>query len=108
MMSELIHVTDDNFETEIINSDVPVLVDFSATWCGPCKQLAPIVEELATEYAGRLKVAHVDVDHARNNAAKFGVMSVPTVLYIKAGTVTDSQVGMTTKAKMIEKIDNML
>ena len=107
-MSDLIHVTDDTFEAEILNSNIPVLVDFSATWCGPCKQLTPIVEELATEYAGRLKVAHVDVDHARNHATKFGVMSVPTVLYMKAGAVTDSQVGVTTKAKMIEKIDKML
>lgn len=107
-MSELIHVTDENFDAEIMNSDVPVLVDFSATWCGPCKQLTPIVEELATEYAGRLKVAHVDVDHARTHAAQFGVMSVPTVLYMKSGAVTDSQVGLTTKAKMVEKIDNML
>ncbi|MBU0741932.1 thioredoxin [bacterium] len=107
-MSDLIHVTDENFEAEILNSEIPVLVDFSATWCGPCKQLTPIVEELAVEYAGRLKVAHVDVDHARDHAAKFGVMSVPTVLYIKGGTVTDSQVGLTAKEKMIEKIDKML
>ena len=107
-MSDLIHVTDENFEAEIIKSDIPVLVDFSATWCGPCKMLTPIVEELATEYSGRLKVAHVDVDHARNYATKFGVMAVPTVLYIKDGTVTDSQVGVSGKEKMIEKIDKML
>ena len=107
-MSDLIHVTDENFDAEIMNSDIPVLVDFSASWCGPCKQLAPIVEELATEYAGRLKVAHVDVDHARTHAAQFGVMSVPTVLYMKNGAVTDSQVGLTNKANMVEKIDKML
>jgi len=107
-MSDLIHVTDENFDAEILKSEIPVLVDFSATWCGPCKQLTPIVEELAAEYAGRLKVAHVDVDHARDHAARFRVMSVPTVLYIKGGEVTDSQIGLTNKDKMVEKIDRML
>jgi len=107
-MSEMIHVTDDNFEAEILQSDVPVLVDFSATWCGPCKQLKPIVEELAGEFAGKIKVAHVDVDQARNHAMKFGVMSVPTVLYMKGGTVQDQQIGLTSKDKMVEKINALL
>ncbi len=107
-MSEMIHVTDENFEAEVLQSDVPVLVDFSATWCGPCKQLKPIVEELAGEYAGRLKVAHVDVEEARNHAMKFGVMSVPTVLYMKGGEVQDQQIGLTSKDNMVEKIDKML
>ncbi len=107
-MSDMIHVTDANFDAEIIKSDVPVLVDFSATWCGPCKQLTPIVEELATEFVGRLKVAHVDVDQAREHAMKFGVMSVPTVLYMKNGAVTDSQIGVSSRDKMVEKINNML
>ena len=104
-MSEMIHVTDENFEAEVMKSDVPVLVDFSATWCGPCKQLKPIVEELAGEFAGKLKVAHVDVDHARNSAMKYGVMSVPTVLYMKGGEVQDQQIGMTSKDNMIQKIN---
>lgn len=107
-MSQMIHVTDENFEAEVLNSDTPVLVDFSATWCGPCKQLKPIVEELATEYAGRVKVAHIDVEQARNTAMKYGVMSVPTVLYIKEGNVRDSQIGLSSKDKMIEKINSML
>lgn len=107
-MSEMIHVTDANFEAEILQSDVPVLVDFSATWCGPCKQLKPIVEELAGEFAGKLKVAHVDVDQARGHAQKFGVMSVPTVLYMKGGKVQDQQIGLTSKDKMIEKIRALL
>ncbi len=104
-MSEMIHVTDENFEAEVMQSDVPVLVDFSATWCGPCKQLNPIVEELAGEFAGKLKVAHVDVDQARTSATKFGVMSVPTVLYMKGGEVQDQQIGLTSKDKMVEKIN---
>jgi thioredoxin 1 len=104
-MSEMIHVTDENFEAEVMQSDVPVLVDFSATWCGPCKQLKPIVEELAGEFSGKLKVAHVDVDQARNSAMKYGVMSVPTVLYMKGGEVQDQQIGMTSKDNMVEKIN---
>ena len=104
-MSELITVTDENFEAEIINSETPVLVDFSATWCGPCKQLKPIVIELATEFTGKLKVAHVDVEQARQYAMKYGVMSVPTVLYMKNGEVRDSQIGLSTKDKMIDKIN---
>ena len=106
-MSDLIHVTDENFEAEVINSQTPVLVDFSAAWCGPCKQLKPIVTELASEFSGRLKVAHVDVEQARQYAMKYGVMSVPTVLYIKNGEVCDSQIGLSTKDKMIDKINSL-
>jgi thioredoxin 1 len=107
-MSDVLHITDENFESEIEKSEIPVLVDFSATWCGPCKKLDPIVAELATEYAGKLKVAHVDVDQARQTAMKFGVMSVPTVLYIKGGDVKDTQIGLVPKNKMVEKIDALL
>ncbi|MDO9695781.1 MAG: thioredoxin [Candidatus Latescibacteria bacterium] len=107
-MSELIHVTDANFQQEVLDSALPVVVDFSATWCGPCKQLKPIVEELATQYAGKVKIAHVDVDEARQAAMKYGVMSVPTVLYIKGGQVRDSQIGVIAKEKMAAKIDNLI
>lgn len=107
-MSHMIKVTDENFEQEILKSDVPVVVDFGAEWCGPCKQLKPIIEELAAEYAGRVKIADVNVDHARASAMKFGVMSVPTVLYMKDGAVKDSQIGLTNKDNMIEKINNLL
>jgi thioredoxin 1 len=104
----MIKVTDENFEQEILKSDVPVVVDFGAEWCGPCKQLKPIIEELAAEYAGRVKIADVNVDHARASAMKFGVMSVPTVLYMKDGAVKDSQIGLTNKDNMIEKINTLL
>jgi thioredoxin 1 len=107
-MSQLIHVTDANFQQEVLDSALPVVVDFSATWCGPCKQLKPIVEELATQYAGKVKIAHVDVDEARQAAMKYGVMSVPTVLYIKGGQVRDSQIGVIAKEKMAAKIDNLI
>ncbi|MBK6899150.1 MAG: thioredoxin [bacterium] len=107
-MSQLIHVTDANFQQEVLDSALPVVVDFSATWCGPCKQLKPIVEELAAQYAGKVKIAHVDVDEARQAAMKYGVMSVPTVLYIKGGQVRDSQIGVIAKEKMAAKIDNLI
>ena len=107
-MSHLIHVTDANFQQEVLDSALPVVVDFSATWCGPCKQLKPIVEELATQYEGKVKIAHVDVDEARQAAMKYGVMSVPTVLYIKGGQVRDSQIGVIAKEKMAAKIDNLI
>jgi len=103
-MSDVLHVSDENFDSEITQSSLPVLVDFSATWCGPCKKLEPIVEELATEYKGRLKVAHVDVDKARVSAQKFGIMSVPTVLYIKGGEVKATQIGLSSKDAMVQKI----
>ncbi|MBK9302754.1 MAG: thioredoxin [bacterium] len=102
-MSHLIHVTDANFQQEVLDSALPVVVDFSATWCGPCKQLKPIVEELATQYEGKVKIAHVDVDEARQAAMKYGVMSVPTVLYLKGGQVRDSQIGVLAKDKMAAK-----
>ena len=107
-MSDLLHVTDENFEAEVINSDMPVLVDFSATWCGPCKKLEPIVIELAGEFAGKMKVVHIDVDSARAAAMKYGVMSIPTLLYFKDGDVKDSQIGLVPKEKIIDKMNALL
>lgn len=107
-MSDVLHLTDDNFHREVMESDLPVLVDFSAAWCGPCKKLDPIVAELARDYAGRVKVAHVDVDSARQTAVKFGIMSVPTVIYVKDGQVTATQMGLEPKDRMVERIDAML
>ncbi|MCP4548968.1 MAG: thioredoxin [bacterium] len=107
-MSDMLHVTDENFEAEVLNSEIPVLVDFGATWCGPCKKLEPIVAELATEFLGKIKVVHVNVDNARNAAVKFGVMSVPTLLYMKGGEVKESQVGLVAKEKIVEKLNGLL
>jgi thioredoxin 1 len=107
-MSDVLHVNDDNWEDEITKSTLPVLVDFSATWCGPCKKLEPIVEELATEYKGKLKVAHVDVDKARTSAQKHGIMSVPTVLYMKDGEVKAIKIGLESKDAMVQRIASLL
>ena len=104
----LIEVNDVNFDTEVVNSAEPVLVDFSAEWCGPCKRLAPVVEEIAAEYSGRLKVAHLDIDHAQATAARYGVMSVPTLLLLKGGQVRDQIMGYVPKEKLIEKIKRIL
>jgi thioredoxin 1 len=107
-MSDVLHLTDENFQIEVMESAIPVLVDFSAAWCGPCKKLDPIIAELAKDYAGRVKVAHVDVDRARQTAIKYGILSVPTVLYMKGGRITATQMGIESKNDMVKKLDAML
>lgn len=107
-MSDLVHVTDGNFEAEVINSDTPVLVDFSAAWCGPCQRLKPIVEELATEYKGRVKVAHVDIDEAQSTASRFSVMSVPTLKFVKGGEIVDEAIGLMSKSDLAGRLDKLL
>jgi thioredoxin 1 len=102
------HFTDDNFATEVEQSDIPVLVDFYADWCGPCKQLAPIVEELATEYEGRIKIGKVDVDNANATAQKFQVLSIPTLVFMKNGEMVDKATGFMSKEALKEKLDAML
>lgn len=99
---------DSNFEAEVLNSETPVVVDFSATWCGPCQQLSPIIDQLAGDYEGRVKVGKVDIDNAQSTAAAYGIMSVPTVLYFKGGEKVDQDVGVYPKSAYQEKIDGLL
>jgi thioredoxin 1 len=97
--------TDGNFDAEVLKSDLPVLVDFTATWCGPCKALAPIVEKLAVEFEGKVKVGKLDIDEARAVATKYGVRSVPTVMVFRGGTKTQQHVGLTTRDKLVKLLD---
>lgn len=97
--------TDTNFKNEVLESDVPVLVDFYADWCGPCKMMSPLVEELATEYAGKAKVGKLNVDESGNTAQKYKVMSIPTLLIIKKGQVVDQIVGAVPKQQLINKLN---
>ncbi len=103
-----IEITDQNFESEVIQSDKPVLVDFWAAWCAPCRMIAPIVEELAEEYDGKAKVGKLDVDSNQQTAIKYGVRSIPTVLLIKNGEVVDTIIGALPKTAFVEKLDAAL
>lgn len=103
-----LHFTQDNFQKDVLTSDKPVLVDFWATWCGPCRMIAPIVEQLATEYEGRAKVGKLDVDESPDIARQYGVMSIPTLAVIKNGQVVSKVVGAYPKPKIAEMIDNAL
>jgi len=107
-MSAPIALTDDNFSEEVLHSNLPVLVDFWAAWCGPCRMVAPIVEELATEYDGKAKVAKLDVDAAQKTAMEFGIRSIPTLLIFKEGKVSDQVIGAIPKEQIAEKLDAAL
>jgi thioredoxin 1 len=108
MASGLVVVTESNFAQEVASSATPVVVDFGATWCGPCRALAPVVEELAREYAGRVKIATVDIDQAPGVAQQFNIMSVPTLIFFKAGQVRDKVIGLKPKADLKARIEKVL
>ena len=94
--------TDANFEAEVLKSDLPVLVDFTATWCGPCKALAPIVEKIADEFQGKVRVGKLDIDDAPNVTRKYGVRSVPTVMVFRGGEKAGQNVGLTSRDKLVQ------
>ena len=108
MSDAIVHTTDSSFETDVLQSDVPALVDFWAAWCGPCKMIAPLLDELSTEYSGRLKVCKVDVDSNPETAAKFNVRGIPTLLVFKNGTVEATKVGALSKAQLVEFVEGIL
>lgn len=99
-----ITLTAENFESEVLNSEIPVLVDFWASWCGPCRMLAPILEDVAAEYDGRVKVGKVNVDEQPALAAKFGIMSIPTLMVFKGGERVDTAVGLRSKTQIEEML----
>ena len=103
-----LEITDATFEEVVLNSDKPVLVDFWAAWCGPCRMVGPIIEEIATDYEGKAVVGKVDVDANQEFAAKYGVRNIPTVLLFKGGEVVDKQVGAAPKSAYTQKIDAAL
>ncbi len=107
-MSKLPAVVDNNFESEVLQATLPVLVDFSATWCGPCKALEPTLESLAGEYEGRVKFVQVDIDQAHGVAARFGVTGVPTMLLFKGGEVVEKKVGALPKGNIAKMLDQAL
>lgn len=109
MSGKSVHsVNDLNFDSEVLKSEVPVLVDFSAAWCGPCRQIAPLVDQLADEYDGRMKVTKLDIDESPGTAQKFQVRGVPTLLVFKGGEVVATQVGAAPKARIAELMDKGL
>lgn len=103
-----IEVTDATFDQEVLKSDIPVLVDFWAVWCGPCKAMLPIMEEIAHEYAGKVKVAKVNVDENIESAGRYNVMSIPTFLIVKGGQVVDTVIGAKPKEEFTKRLDAVL
>ncbi|TNE36918.1 thioredoxin [bacterium] len=107
-MSQPIHLTDSNFTDEIKNSTVPVVVDFWAAWCGPCRMIAPIIEELANEYEGKAKIAKLDVDNNQQVAMQYGIRSIPTILMFKGGEQVETIVGAVPKEQIQNKLNSLL
>ena len=108
LMANVMEFSADNFDTEVVGSDVPVLVDFWAPWCGPCKMIGPIIEELAGEFGDKVKIGKVNVDNDQELAGKFGIRGIPTVMLFKDGDVLNSFVGLRTKEDLAEALNDAL
>ena len=108
MSDNLVHVTDASFESDVLQSEVPALIDFWAAWCGPCKMIAPLLEELSDEYAGRIKVCKIDVDSNPQTAAKYNVRGIPTLLVFKNGSIEATKVGALSKSQLVEFVDSFV
>jgi len=104
-MSDIAQITDDSFEADVLNSDIPVLIDFWATWCGPCKMIAPILEQISEDMAGKIKICKIDVDTNTEMASKFNVRGVPTLMIFKDGNLEASKVGVLSKPQLTQFIE---
>jgi thioredoxin 1 len=103
-MAQPIHLADATFEQEVLKSDLPVLIDFWAAWCGPCRMIAPVIDELANDYDGKAKICKLDVDNNQQTAMQFGIRSIPTILIFKGGEVVDTIVGAVPKEQILNKL----
>jgi len=108
LSNEIVYVTDDSFEKEVLQSEIPVLVDYWAEWCGPCKMIAPILDEIVNEYAGKLKVAKLNIDENAATPPKFGIRGIPTLMIFKDGDVEATKVGALSKSQLTAFIDSSL
>ena len=106
MSDAIVYVTDDSFENEVINSDKPVLVDYWADWCGPCKMIAPILDDIASEYKGKLKIAKLNIDENQGTPRKYGIRGIPTLMLFKGGNVEAQKVGAVSKSQLTAFIDS--
>ncbi len=108
MTERIVHVTDDSFEEEVLKATEPVLVDYWAEWCGPCKMIAPTLDQIAEEYAGRIKVAKLNIDHNPGTPPRYGIRGIPTLMLFKGGEVEATKVGAVSKSQLTAFIDNNL
>lgn len=106
MSNQIVYVTDDTFEAEVLNSDIPVLVDYWAEWCGPCKMIAPILEEIVGDYEGKVKIAKLNIDDNPNTPPKFGIRGIPTLMLFKSGEVEATKVGALSKSQLTAFIES--